>query len=329
VTALREPPAAGSPPDPAARPAEALPPARDARQVGERLAAILGEIRAVSDPRIADRAEDLVTELMQFYGTGLRRLLQLSDEAGVMTDDVIERLVDDELVTTLLILHDLHPLDVGARVVRAIDKVRPYLGSHGGDVEVVAIEGDVVRLRMQGSCSSCPSSQVTLNFALEKAILEAAPEITRIEAEEVAPPPAPGQLIQLAPKGGAGANGDGHNGHAHAAPAPVMGRSEWVTVDASAALATRDLAGLDLAGTRVLLCRAGGEFYAYGNRCPNCRTDLDGGRLEAAVLTCRACGFRFDIRLAGRALGETKLHLDPLPLLADAGAVRVAVPASV
>jgi len=329
VTALREHSPAGSQGDPAATHAEPLEPARDARQIGERLAAILAEIRAVSDPRVGDRAEDLVTELMQFYGAGLRRFLQLADETGVLTDEVIDRLVDDELVTTLLILHDLHPLDVEARVVRAIDKVRPYLGSHGGDVEVVGIDGDVVRLRMQGSCSSCPSSQVTLNFALERAILEAAPEIARIEAEEVAPPPAPGQLIQLAPKGGSNGNGNGHDGHGHAPPAPVMGRSEWVTVDASAALASADLAGMDLAGTNVLLCRAGGEFYAYGNRCPNCRTNLDLGSIEAAVLTCRACGFRFDIRLAGRALGETKLHLDPLPLLADAGAVRVAVPASV
>lgn len=325
MTALRELPPAGSDVDPADLPGEPPAPVRDARQVGDRLAAILAEIRSVADPRVADRAEDLVSELMQFYGAGLRRFLQLADESGVLTDDVIERLVDDELVTTLLILHDLHPLTVEQRVVRAIDKVRPYLGSHGGDVEVVGIEGDVVRLEMQGSCSSCPSSQVTLNFALERAILEAAPEIARIEAEEVAPP---GQLIQLAPRGGE-LNGNGHDGHGHAAPPQVMGRSEWVTVDALAVLASADLAALDLAGTNVLLCRAGGEFYAYGNRCPNCRMELDVGSLEAAILTCRACGFRYDVRLAGRAIGDTKAHLDPLPLLADAGAVRVAVPASV
>jgi Fe-S cluster biogenesis protein NfuA/nitrite reductase/ring-hydroxylating ferredoxin subunit len=296
--------------------------ARDPRQVGEHLAALLSEIRAVGDPRVADRAEDLVTELMQFYGSGLRRLLQIADQAGALDDALIDRLVDDELVATLLILHDLHPLDVEQRVVRAIAKVRPYLGSHGGDVELVGIEDDVVRLRMEGSCSGCPSSAVTLNFALERAILEAAPEISRVEAEEV---PAPTGLIQLQPLGAAA---DPHAGHAHAAPKPVMGRSEWVAVDTSAALAAADLAGLELAGTNVLLCRAGGELYAYGNRCPNCRSTLDASRMEAAVLTCRTCGFRYDVRLAGRAIGGSRLHLDPLPLLADAGNVRVAVPAA-
>jgi nitrite reductase/ring-hydroxylating ferredoxin subunit len=108
-----------------------------------------------------------------------------------------------------------------------------------------------------------------------------------------------------------------------------MARSEWVAIDSSAALAVADLAGLELAGTNVLLCRAGGELYAYGNRCPNCRSTLDAGRMEGAVLTCRTCGFSYDIRLAGRSIGESKLHLDPLPLLADAGNVRVAVPAAI
>jgi len=325
VTALEAPPI-----EPGAGPARgsAEPPgaARDPRQVGERLAALLSEIRAVGDPRVADRAEDLVAELMQFYGSGLRRLLQIADQAGALDDELIDRLVDDELVTTLLILHDLHPLDVEQRVTRAIEKVRPYLGSHGGGVELVGIEDDVVRLRMEGSCSGCPSSAVTLNFALERAILEAAPEISRVEAEEV---PAPtGQLIQLQPLGAAG-GADSHAGHSHAAPAPTMARSEWVAVDAAAALAAADLAGLELAGTNVLLCRAGGELYAYGNRCPNCRSTLDAARMEAAVLTCRTCGFSYDIRLAGRSIGDSKLHLDPLPLLADAGNVRVAVPAGI
>jgi len=303
-----------------------LPAGRDPRQVGERLAALLSEIRAIGDPRVADRAEDLVTELMQFYGSGLRRLLQIADQAGALDDALIDRLVDDELVTTLLILHDLHPLDVEQRVVRAIEKVRPYLGSHGGDVELVGIEGDVVRLRMEGSCSGCPSSAVTLNFALERAILEAAPEISRVEAEEV---PAPtGQLIQLQPLGAAGTT-DAHAGHAHAAPTPVTGRSEWVAVDTVAALAAADLAALELAGTNVLLCRAGGELYAYGNRCPNCRSTLEAGSLDAAVLTCTTCGFKYDVRVAGRSIGDSRLHLDPLPLLAEAGNVRIAVPAAI
>ena len=325
MTAL-EAPAAERAAAPTRRSGEQDGAARDPRQVGERLSALLSEIRTVGDPRVADRAEELAAELMQFYGSGLRRLLQIADQAGVLDDSLIDRLVDDELVTTLLILHDLHPLDVEQRVGRAIERVRPYLGSHGGGVELIGIEGDLVRLRMEGSCSGCPSSAVTLNFALERAILEAAPEISRVEAEE-APRPA-GQLIQLQPLGAAGA-GDPRAGDARPAPTKAMRRSEWVAVDASATLAAAELAGLDVAGTDVLLCRAGGELYAYGNCCPNCRSPLDGGLMAAAVLTCRTCGFGYDVRRAGRSIGDPTLHLDPLPLLAEADGVRVAVPAAV
>ena len=67
-------------------------------------------------------------------------------------------MTDDELVSHLLLLHGLHPVSLGDRVLDALDEVRPYLESHGGDVELVGMEGPVVRLRMQGSCSGCPSS---------------------------------------------------------------------------------------------------------------------------------------------------------------------------
>ena len=68
--------------------------------------------------------------------------------------------------------------------------MRPYLGSHGGDVELLDVTADgVVRLRMLGSCDGCPSSAVTLKLAVEGAIEAAAPEITAIEVEEPAAQP--------------------------------------------------------------------------------------------------------------------------------------------
>ena len=77
----------------------------------------------------------------------------------------------------LLILHGLHPLDVETRIARALDRVRPYLGSHGGDVKLLGVTDGVVHLRLEGSCHGCPSSTVTMKLAIEKAIEEAAPEV--------------------------------------------------------------------------------------------------------------------------------------------------------
>ena len=76
----------------------------------------------------------------------------------------------------------------GTEAVQALDDVRPYLGSHGGDVELLAVEDGVARVRLAGTCNGCPSSTVTLRNAIEDAILRAAPDVERIEAEGVAEP---------------------------------------------------------------------------------------------------------------------------------------------
>jgi Fe-S cluster biogenesis protein NfuA/nitrite reductase/ring-hydroxylating ferredoxin subunit len=297
-------------------------PPLDARRVAQRITELVEEMSKVADPRLTERTEDLVRLLMQFYGAALERVLELADDSGVLEGALLDRLVDDELVASVLVLHDLHPMDVRERVQAALDRVRPYLGSHGGDVEILGIEDDVVRLRMEGSCSSCPSSTVTLNFAIEEAILKAAPEISRIVAEGVDTEAPASPLIQLAPRAGSaaaahpGASGEHDRNR----------RTEWLAVTSEIDVAAGVPAVVELGGLHLLLCRSGDDLYAYRDHCPNCRSMLDDGRLAGNVLTCRVCGHSFDVRLAGRSTGTDEMHLEPLPLLAEAGRIRIAVP---
>lgn len=136
-----------------------------------------------------DRAEQLVREVVELYGAGLQRVLEI---IGDRDDDLVERLAADELVASLLLVNGLHPHDVETRVATALDSVRPYLGSHGGDVELLGVVNGVVRLRLTGSCQSCPSSAVTLELAVKDAVLAAAPETVDIEVVGATPRPAPG-----------------------------------------------------------------------------------------------------------------------------------------
>ena len=161
--------------------------APDLRAVGDRIEANLAELRSSLDLRAWEVVEETVGLVTELYGGGLERVLALA------SDDVVDRLVGDELVASLLVLHGLHPQDLDARVRAALDSVRPYLGSHGGDVEVLDIDEDegILRLRMLGSCDGCPSSSVTLQLAVKQAIEEAAPEIVHIEVVDETPPPAP------------------------------------------------------------------------------------------------------------------------------------------
>jgi Fe-S cluster biogenesis protein NfuA len=124
------------------------------------------------DPRAAAAVEAVVA----LYGEALARLLAGADPA------------EDELVSHLLLVHDLHPVDLETRVRQALEGVRPYLGSHGGDVELLGVEDGVARLRLAGTCNGCPSSTVTLRNAIEEALLKAAPDLERIDAEGVAEP---------------------------------------------------------------------------------------------------------------------------------------------
>ena len=79
-------------------------------------------------------------------------------------------------------------MSVEERVRDALEGVRPYLGSHGGDVELLGVEDGVARVRMQGSCEGCPASAMTLKLAIEDAVLKAAPDVDRVEAEGATEP---------------------------------------------------------------------------------------------------------------------------------------------
>lgn len=66
-------------------------------------------------------------------------------------------------------------------VETVLDELRPYLMADGGNVELVDIEGPIVKLRLQGACGSCPSSAMTLKMGIERRLREKIPEIAEVE----------------------------------------------------------------------------------------------------------------------------------------------------
>jgi Fe-S cluster biogenesis protein NfuA len=115
--------------------------------------------------------------VVELYGAGLERAVERAGPEAV----------------------DLHPKDTETRVVEALDQVRPSLGSHAGGVELLGIDlGGVVHLRLEGSCDGCPSSLQTVKLAIERAIEEAAPEVTAVEVENLTREREP-QLLQIQP----------------------------------------------------------------------------------------------------------------------------------
>jgi Fe-S cluster biogenesis protein NfuA/nitrite reductase/ring-hydroxylating ferredoxin subunit len=301
------------------------------RTAGDRIQTLLDSC-AAGGATAHERAQQLVREVVGLYGAGLERIIQLADDPGLA-----ERLATDDLVASLLLVHGVHPHDVHRRVSDALDRVRPYLGSHGGDVHLVDIasgpEGDTVWLQFAGSCKSCPSSAVTLELAVEDAIRAAAPEISSIELVAAEPDSAPAVipadslLAKIRTETSAKAISKAHPDSA----------ATWHQVPDLADLSPGEVGGFlieGLAGLTVLACRVDDQLYAYRDNCPACERSLAGAALHRAmgraepVLRCPQCHAHFDVVHAGACIDhDTDCHLDPIPLLTRDGVLSIAVPA--
>ncbi|HET6731540.1 NifU family protein [Mycobacterium sp.] len=278
------------------------------RSAGDRIQTLL-DASAAGGSAAHERAEQLVREVTDLYGAGLERIMQMAVSAN---PELAETFTRDDLVASLLLVHGLHPHDIERRVADALDSVRPYLGSHGGDVHLLDVDGDVVRLQFAGSCKSCPSSAVTLELAVEDAVRAAAPEISSIEV--VAAEPEAGSHVIPAETL---LNRVHANGHRAAA---------WHPVPELAELAPGEIGGFLVAGMTALACRVGENFYAYRDRCPACTESLTGAVLADAVLRCPRCGASFDVVHAGSGVnGDSAAHLDPIPVLVRDGVLSMAV----
>jgi Fe-S cluster biogenesis protein NfuA len=143
--------------------------------------ALVAKVRASPDGETRDAALELVQAVMDFHAQGIDRMMEITAESTEGGWSLLDRFGADPLVSNLLLLHGLHPVEVGDRVGAALESVRPMLLSHGGNVELLGVSGGVVRLRLIGSCNGCPSSSLTLKTAIEKAIYESAPDVASIE----------------------------------------------------------------------------------------------------------------------------------------------------
>ncbi len=285
------------------------------RELAEQAAyidSLLAEIESIPDPAMRENLTEIIQGLLGLYGAGLTRMLEIVEAQGDQPANpgILQAFMGDDLINHLLLLHDLHPVDIETRVAQALEEVRPYLKSHGGNVEFLRVQDGVALVRLQGSCDGCPSSTMTLKLAIEEAILKAAPELDRVEAEGVA--------------------------HSTAQPVAFLPMSDFRKQPADAGRTWTDVPDLPpltlgrmhtstLAGAAVLFIKLEETVVAYRDRCADCGEPLTGSTLRASELCCAGCGHRYDIQRAGRSLDAPQLYLQPVPLLVRDGLVQVAM----
>ena len=264
---------------------------------GRRVQELMEEIEALPDSPARALMHECLTELLAFYGQGLERMLNLIKRSGIGGQKTYDELIHDRVVSGLLLIHGLHPVDLETRLRDALEKIRPYMQSHGGNVELLSLENDFARLRLQGACKTCPSSAVTLELAVRHAIEEACPDLAGFDVEGV-------PAHEEAPE-------------PHAAP-------EWTAIEEARHLQEGALIRAMALGVPLIVCKTGGQPYAYRDRCPACNLPLHLGTLDAGILACRA-GHRFSVRNAGVSPDDARLFLEPVPLVWKDGTAQVAL----
>jgi Fe-S cluster biogenesis protein NfuA/nitrite reductase/ring-hydroxylating ferredoxin subunit len=271
----------------------------DTEQLVERVQDLQAALEACDESVPRGLAEDLMSAVVQMYGAGLERILAMLLEAGADGERIAGLLADDPLVATLLLIHDLHPVPLEQRVQQALDSVRPYMESHGGNVELLSIEHGVARIHLRGSCSDCSASSVTLELAIKQALEQAAPDLEGLEVEGVAPQALPVVISE-----------------------PTR---SWFDVESVGSLTDGSLAAVSVAGSDLVVANVEGSLLAYRDRCASCGASLHDGLLLAGALSCPECARSFFLPSAGRSMDDDRIQLEPVPLLREDGRVKVAV----
>ena len=178
-----------------------MPAQADFQQRLKSIETLLGEIEVSADPNFRARVRELVQLMMDLHCAGVKRMLELIRAPGDGGDGLIQKLGRDDLVASLLILYDLHPLNLEARVIEAVDKLSKRLRAHEGEVELVSMEHGAIRLRIQANSHGCGSNAQALKEMAEDAIYQAAPDLTSltIEGAEEKTGFVPLEMLQSAP----------------------------------------------------------------------------------------------------------------------------------
>ncbi len=279
-----------------------------ARKVDEALAAV----RTLS-PEAQRPALDLKNAIEAFHKLGLTKIIQRLKE-DPRGKELLFELVDDPAVYALFAMHGLVREDLSVRAARVLDTVRPYMQSHGGDVELVSVSAETIVVKLSGSCNGCSMSAVTLRNTVEEAIHEHLPQIRN---------------VQVAPNEPDHAHADADSAKAGFVPlGSIAGTPKldhgWTLGPPAADVQEAVPFRWDADSTSILIVRFHGRLQAFRNECAHLGMPLDGGSIdpESGVLVCPWHGFRFDCA-SGECLTVPEAQLEALPLRVEQGRVIV------
>ncbi|MFN8441200.1 MAG: NifU family protein [Caldilineaceae bacterium] len=270
-------------------------------KLAEKVDMALSEVRKL-DAQAQKQALALKTAIEEFHKVGITQIVKKlkGDPRG---KELLFELVDDPTVYALFAMHGIVRADVTTRANRVINMVRPYMQSHGGDVELVRIEGDTAFVKLHGACNGCSMSAVTLRETVEEALFGQIGELKRLEVVPNDPGPALISLDSLQ---------------------VVTEDSGWIEGPVVEAVAQGTLYRLDVDQESYVIVNLENKLSAFENSCAHMGLPIDSGLLdcENGTLTCPWHGWCYNAS-SGECLTAPQAQLEPLPLRITNGRIWI------
>ena len=137
---------------------------------------LVRQAEELTDPASRSIAVDLVQAVLDFHAAGFERVLEIAAESPALA----KRIVGDDLISSLLLLHDLHPDTLDTRICRAVDKLQTAFRPLGASLSLICIDNETVRLEFESTRTWPGESTRT---TIENAIFQAAPEVSTVIVE--------------------------------------------------------------------------------------------------------------------------------------------------
>ncbi len=269
--------------------------------IAARIDKALENVNKLEDADAKMHALGLKTAIEDFNKFGLVKIVQKlkADERG---KELLFELLEEQSVRSLFTVHGIIKQDIGSKILQVLDFVKPYMQSHGGDVEFVKFEEGTAFVRLLGSCNGCSQSAVTLREGVEEALVENIPEVTNVEV--VPNEPSPG-LIQIESLDKSKSKG-------------------WIETLSTEELPEGKMKCFQTDEANILLININNNLSAYRNECPHQGLPLDTGMFDSDenLITCAGHGFKFDAT-SGECITAPQAQLEVFPLRVEDGKILV------
>ncbi|GAC1329832.1 MAG: hypothetical protein NVSMB17_06560 [Candidatus Dormibacteria bacterium] len=237
----------------------------DLDEIGARTGSLMTQLLDYPHPQVQELTEAMLQGLDMMHRSALIRMANLLDHQGVL-----EQAVADPVVRHVLDLYQIIEVSEEEKVDTALADIRPYIESHGGQLQVLSVREGVVTVALAGSCRSCAASTFTLKRGVEGALLEHYEGFKRMVVEEAAAPPEQVRptfisledVQEMAP------------------------RTRPVFQDALPEEQVQGMVTVTVGGQEVLLHRVNGDIYAFrkgGDRVESYPVAIERGTVRVAV----------------------------------------------